>query len=92
MPLRDQHRFASPRARTVKQFRLLDADANARLGRDDLEATKDKSHARAHDEAGLHEADDRPSLTVTWGAWGDAGVAKAKHGTSKHKISKSCEA
>ena len=45
MPLRDQHRFASPRARTVKQFRLLDADANARLGRDDLEATKDKSLA-----------------------------------------------
>ena len=29
----------------VKQFRLLDADGNARLARDDLEATKDKSLA-----------------------------------------------
>ena len=27
----------------IKQFRLLDADGNARLGRDDLMATKDKS-------------------------------------------------
>jgi hypothetical protein len=29
----------------IKQFRLLDADGNARLGRDDLDATKDKSLA-----------------------------------------------
>jgi len=29
----------------VKQFRLLDVDGNSRLGRDDLEATKDKSLA-----------------------------------------------
>ena len=29
----------------VKQFRLLDLDGNARLGRDDLEGSKDKSIA-----------------------------------------------
>ena len=29
----------------IKQFRLLDADGNARLGRADLDATKDKSLA-----------------------------------------------